>query len=64
MSGSPPECAHVVFAVIIIYFIIGSVFLRLPPIFRCSKAHAFRNVEIIAHRGSKSEGFAEVGPQS
>ena len=41
------------------YWLLGSVLLRLPPLFHNKKSHALTRSEIIAHRGSKCEGFAE-----
>jgi hypothetical protein len=43
------------------YWIIGSLLLRLPPLFVNKKlSRRLKDVRVIAHRGSKCEGFPEV----
>jgi hypothetical protein len=47
-----------VLGVIASYCILSFIFLRFP-LFRNTKAHHFRDLEFVAHRGSKNEGFPE-----
>lgn len=46
------------FWVILIFSLISFIFLRFP-LFRNTKAHHFRDLEFVAHRGSKNEGYPE-----